>query len=152
MAISVTFYKNDKKVNSTALPQAIPGTFATTLELKDITNFFTPTLILTTSLFHDSGGNEINPLDYNYVYIYDFKRYYFVRSWTWILGRWECSCEVDVLTSFRTEIGNCSAYVLRSASQYDAMIIDTKYPTKIRTVPFLSARRRRINQTYTSTI
>ena len=130
MAISATFYKNDKKINSTSLPSTVPGTFGTTLELKDVTNLFTPTLILSTSLFHDGGGNPVDPLEYNYVYLADFHRYYWVRSWSWILGRWECNLEVDVLTSFRDEIGDCTAYVLRSASQYDNTIIDTKYPTK----------------------
>lgn len=130
MAISATFYKNDKKINSTSLPSAVPGTFATTLELKDITNLFTPTLILNASLFHDGNGNPVDPLEFNYVYLAEFSRYYWVRSWSWILGRWECTLEVDVLTSFRTQIGDCTAYVLRSASQYDNTIIDSKYPTK----------------------
>ena len=129
MAISATFYKNDKKINSTSLPSTVPGTFGTTLELKDITNLFTPTLILNASLFHDGGGNPVDPLEFNYVYLADFHRYYWVRSWSWILGRWECTLEVDVLTSFRTEIGDCTTYVLRSASQYNNHIVDTKYPT-----------------------
>lgn len=130
MAISATFYKNDKKINSTSLPSTVPGTFGTTLELKDITNLFTPTLILNASLFHDANGDPVDPLEFNYVYLAEFDRYYWVRSWSWILGRWECTLEVDVLTSFRSQIGDCTTYVLRSASQYDNTIVDSKYPTK----------------------
>lgn len=130
MSISANFFKNNKRVNSTKLPDYGAGTFGTTIELKDYTNLFTPTLILSQGLFHDSNNNKINPLEYNYCYIPEFKRYYFIRTWNWALGRWECDLEVDLMTSFRTEIGNTTAYVLRSASQWDSRIIDTKYPTK----------------------
>lgn len=130
MAIAVTFYKNSKRVNSTKLPVSSVGTFGTTIELKGYNNLFTPSLVLSRERFKDSNNNLINPMEWNYCYIPDFKRYYYVRSWLWSLGRWECQLELDVLASFRTEIGNTTAYVLRSASQCDNRIIDTKYPTR----------------------
>lgn len=130
MSIQANFYKNNKRVNSTKIPAMSTGDFAVTVELKEVTNLFTPTLIITRDVFHDSQDNLINPMEYNYVYLPDFSRYYFVRSWSWILGRWECDLEVDVLASFKTQIGNTTAYVLRSASAADTRLIDTKYPTK----------------------
>ena len=129
MAISATFYKNDKKVNSTKLPVSSPDDIVLSVELKDVVNLFTPSLIISTDTFV-SGGHIINPMKWNYCYLPDFERYYFVRSWSWVLGRWECSLEVDVMASFKTEIGNTSAFVLRAASQYDPDLIDTKYPTE----------------------
>lgn len=129
MAISATFYKNDKKVNSTKLPVSSPDDITLSVELKDVVNLFTPSLIISTDIFV-SGGHIINPMKWNYCYLPDFERYYFVRSWSWVLGRWECSLEVDVMASFKTEIGNTSAFVLRAASQYDPDLIDTKYPTE----------------------
>ena len=129
MSIQAKFYKNNKRVNSTKIPTMSTGDFAVTVELKEVTNLFTPTLIITRDVFHDSQDNLINPMAYNYVYLADFGRYYFVRSWSWVLGRWECALEVDVMASFKTEIGNTNAFILRAASQYDADIIDTKYPT-----------------------
>ena len=129
MAISATFYKNDKKVNSTKLPVSSPDDIMLSVELKDVVNLFTPSLIISTDTFV-SGGHIINPMKWNYCYLPDFERYYFVRSWSWVLGRWECSLEVDVMASFKTEIGNTSAFVLRAASQYDPDLIDTKYPTE----------------------
>lgn len=129
MAISATFYKNDKKVNSTKLPVSSPDDITLSVELKDVVNLFTPSLIISTDTFV-SGGHIINPMKWNYCYLPDFERYYFVRSWSWVLGRWECSLEVDVMASFKTEIGNTSAFVLRAASQYDPDLIDTKYPTE----------------------
>lgn len=130
MAIAVTFFKNSKRVNSTKLPAYNVGTFGTTIELKDYTNLFNPSLVLSRELFHDSNNNPVNPMEWNYCYIPDFNRYYYVRSWSWVLGRWECDLEIDALASFKTSIGNTTAYVLRSASNCDNRIIDTKYTTK----------------------
>lgn len=126
--ISVTLYNNPKKVNSTALPVAGAGTIGLSCELKDVTGLFAPVLVFTTDIFTDSQGNLKNPLDYNYCSIPDFKRYYFIRSWSWVLGRWEASLEIDVLASHRADIGAATAYVLRSASACDPDVIDTKYP------------------------
>lgn len=131
MAISVTFYQFDKKLNSTKQPIATTPKIALSVELKDVTNLYTPTLVISSDTFM-SGGAIVNPMPYNYCYISDFSRYYFVRSWSWVLGRWECSLEVDVMATFKTEIGNTQAFVLRAVSQYNADIIDTKYPTVIR--------------------
>ncbi len=129
MAISALFYKNNKKLNSTKLPVQSTGDFGVSIELKDATNLFTPTIVLSTNLFMN-GSTIKNPMEYNYCYIQDFNRYYFVRSWSWILGRWECSLEVDVLASFKTQIGDSTQYVLRAYSAVDPDIIDTKYPIK----------------------
>ena len=127
--IGVTLYKNNKKVNSTALPAAQVGTIGLSCELKNITNLFNPVLVFSVDVFKDSQGNLKNPLEYNYCSIPDFNRYYFIRSWSWVLGRWEAALEVDVLASHRADIGDATAYVLRSASACDPDVIDTKYPT-----------------------
>lgn len=131
MAITATFYKNDKKINSTKLPTSSPDDITLTVELKDVTSMFTPSLVISADVFTDGLGHIVNPMRYNYCYLPDFERYFFVRSWSWIVGRWECALEVDVMASFKTEIGNTNAFILRAASQYDADIIDTKYPTRM---------------------
>lgn len=129
MAITATFCKNDKKINSTRQPIASADDITLQVELKDVTNLFTPSLVISADVFTDGLGNIVNPMRYNYVQLPDFERFYFVRSWSWVVGRWECALEVDVMASFKTEIGSTVAFVLRAASQYDADIIDTKYPT-----------------------
>lgn len=129
MAISATFYKDfQKKLNSTKQPTSAQH-IDLTVELKDVTNLFTPSLVISSDTFM-SGGQIVNPMHYTYCYIPDFERYYHVRSWSWILGRWECALEVDVLASFKTQIGNSTLYVLRSWSKCDPDIVDTKYPVK----------------------
>lgn len=130
MSVSVNFYQTPKKLNSTKIPTQIVGDFGVVVELKDVTNLYTPTLIMSDDLFTDGLGHIQNPMKFVYCYIDDFDRYYFIRSWSWILGRWECALEVDVLASFKTQIGSSSLYVLRSASSYDPDIVDTKYPVK----------------------
>ena len=129
MAITAYFYQFEKKVNSTKIPTQQTGDIGLTVELKDVTNLFTPSLVLSASTF-TSGGSITNPMKFTYAYLPDFSRYYFIRSWSWILGRWECSLEVDVLASFKSSIGNTTAYILRSASSYDPDVVDTKYPAK----------------------
>lgn len=129
MAVAVNFYHNNKKINSTQLPTAQVGDFGCEVEFKDVTNLYTPSVILSVDRFKD-GTKIKNPMEFNYCYIPDFGRYYFVRSWSWILGRWECSLEIDVLATFKAQIGDTTTYVLRAASNYDPDIVDTKYPTK----------------------
>lgn len=130
MSVSVDFYQTPKRLNSTKIVTQVAGDFGLTVEIKDVTNLFTPTLIISADRFTDGLGHIKNPMKYVYCHISDFDRYYFVRSWSWILGRWECALEVDVLATFKTQIGNSSMYVLRSASQCDPDIVDTKYPVK----------------------
>lgn len=131
MAITAYFYQFDKKVNSTKIPTTMqPGDIGLAVELKDVTNLYTPSLVISASVFTDGQGNIKNPMKYSYCYLPDFERYYFVRSWSWIVGRWECALEVDVMASFKTQIGNTYAYVLRSASSYDPDVVDNKYPCK----------------------
>ena len=130
MAVTVTFYQDTKRINSTKIiTTSIPGDFGISCELKDVTNLYTPSLVISADQFM-SGGQIVNPMKFGYCQISDFNRYYFIRSWSWILGRWECDLEVDVLASFKTDIGKTSAYVLRAASQSDTDIVDTKYPVK----------------------
>ena len=130
MGVSATFYQTGKKLNSTAIPSAIAGDFGVTVELKAVTDLYTPTLIISADQFTDGLGNITNPMKFVYCYIAEFQRYYFIRSWSWILGRWECALEIDVLASFKSEIGETTAYVLRAYSEADPDVVDTKYPVK----------------------
>lgn len=131
MAISVTFYKDfQKKLNSTKVPVSSVDDITLSVEMKDVVNLFTPALVIGADVFTDGLGNIVNPMRYNYCYIADFERYFFVRSWSWVLGRWECALEVDVLASFKTEIGESSLYVLRAYSKFNGNIVDTKYPVE----------------------
>lgn len=117
--IEVTFYKFQKKSNSTKIPS---GTFKKySCVLKDDTSIINPVLEI-----HEND----KPFEYNYCYIPEFKRYYKINDWSFYESIWTASCSVDVLASFKNYIGESNLYILRSASDYDGTILDNYYPAK----------------------
>lgn len=115
---NVTFYKYSKRENSTARPTG-GTTFACVL--KSNSAVFNPVIRV-------DLGTQTAPT-YNMAYIPDFGRYYWIQEWSWIENRlWQAVMTTDVLATARTEIGNASLYVLRSASAYDGQIVDNLYP------------------------
>ena len=122
----VTLHKFSKRQNSTALPPANTGKNFS-CQLKDETSFINPVLkfdptTLVTGVF--------SPSAYNYAEINYWQRFYYITDWKYINGVWEAYLTVDVLASFRSEIGNTTAYIIRSANSYNGDIIDTFYPAK----------------------
>lgn len=118
MAFTVYLYSFSKRENSTARPDS-GASFSCIL--KDDSSILNPELVF-------NIGTETFPTSYNYAYIPSYNRYYWISEWTWIEGLWKASLTVDVLASWKTYIGNTSAYVLRSASESNGNIIDTQYP------------------------
>lgn len=117
MAINVTFYQFAKRTNSTARPGS--GTVFS-CEINANCNIISPRIELT-----GTG----NPSAYNYCYIPDFGRYYFVKAWTWAPGKWVADLAVDALASYRDQIGASTEYVVRSSARQDGTICDALYPT-----------------------
>lgn len=113
-----------KKKNSTAQPVLNTGT-SVQAKIKDPTTVTNPVLIF--NKLNNYGQQEQMTI-YNYIYIPLFLRYYFVTDWKYINGAWEAYCHVDVLASFKSSIGNTSAYIERSASSYNGDLIDVLYP------------------------
>lgn len=75
-------------------------------------------------------GNA-SPTGYNYMYIPDFRRFYWI---TWEFrgsAHWTAHGKVDVLASAKGEIGTSTKYILRAAAEEDENIIDTKYPALV---------------------
>lgn len=126
--MNVVFYAFAKKENSTARP-----TGGTTFNcvLKDSSGVLSPQIEISTT------GN---PRSYNYAYIEDFGRYYYVEEWTYYRGVWTASLKVDVLASWKIDIGASRLYVFRSSAESDGTIVDNLYPIKSR----ISTSRRAI--------
>ena len=118
MAFTAYFFTFPKKPNSTQQPTLTDGVQAQ-IELKGPTTVTTPDIWIT--------GIQ-GPYLFNYAYIPEFSRYYWVSAWRWEAGRWLASLKVDVLASFKTAIGNSHQYVLRAASRTSPFITDTLYP------------------------
>lgn len=66
---------------------------------------------------------------FNYVYIREFNRYYYVSDITAVRNNlWLLTLDVDVLMSYNTAIRQCVAYVDRNENTYNKKIVDTKLP------------------------
>ena len=128
MALTVRFWKFGKRENATSTPNnnAATATY-TNVELKGDCSVVNPALKIL-------AAPTVNLTQWNYCKIDEFNRYYYISDWTWNLGVWTAELEVDVLASFRTEIGNQNVYVLRAYQDsnrntlYNGNIIDTTYP------------------------
>ena len=118
MSISAVFYTLSKKLNSTKQPTGTGQTY--NIILKDNCSVLAPDIKL-------DVGIASNPCAYNYCYIADFNRYYYV-SWEWSERLWIGHCKVDALASQKSAIGSYTAYVARAASTYDGDVVDTYYP------------------------
>lgn len=119
--MNVKLTNTTKKHNSTEIP-TFTGT-GLTCTLKEGSSIINPVLIFERA----NVGHS-----YNYVYISDFGRYYFVDDIVYDGARVFYYCSVDVLASYKSTIGGASAYVLRSAYTYNEYTIDQYYPVTTR--------------------
>ena len=119
--MNILFYTFAKRNNSTKIVNTTAET--RTCQLKDQTDMVNPTLII------KDVPSFWSPI-WNYCDIPAFSRYYFINNWKWLNGVWECQCTVDVLATYKTQIGNLEEYVVRSSNMGDGRIVDTAYPTK----------------------
>ena len=115
-----------KKINSTGQPPITAQTPKFICSLKAPTNVLKPVI--------EIGGYNVSQIgaftNYNYAYIPDFRRYYWIHNWHFVNAKIVADLEVDVLCTYKEQIEHSTQYVLRSASLYDGNITDTKYPTK----------------------
>lgn len=120
MAFNVNLYNFSKRENSTKRPDTDPVSFQCIL--KEGSSIITPVISLDLGLDQD-------PSAFNYAYIPEYGRYYYIQNWYFDNALWTASMTVDVLATFRNEIGSTSLYILRSSVEYDGSIIDGMYPT-----------------------
>jgi hypothetical protein len=124
--MQVRFYAYRKRINSTKIPtqKDVEGqlSFFADCILKDSTSVIAPqiTLIFPQGL--------LSPSSYNYAYIPDFHRYYFVTDITFAQNRVLYTLACDVLASYWETLKNTTQYVLRSASAGDLSVVDSLYP------------------------
>lgn len=130
--MEIVLYRNfHKKQNSTKRPTndpLDPGIYHVTGILKEPCSVMRPMISIQNVSALDSAF-DMHTLC-TYCYIEKFHRYYFIEDWNWNNGLWTVSMTVDVLASFKTEIGNHREYILRTDSDqiFDGSITDTTYP------------------------
>ena len=132
--MKVIFYKNSSERNT--INKKITQIGSTdVLAVKGQSSILNPTLLLNTNL------NEM--LDSNYIYIAEWKRYYYIDDVVVITGgRCELHCSVDVLESFKNEILNLAVILsdtkVTGATNYllgDVWKTNVKETTTIKTFP-----------------
>lgn len=121
MGFRVNLYAFSKRSNSTLRPSG--NGFVTTCEAHDPVNIMAPLMKF----------NLSSVIDYNYMYVQNWDRYYWIDSWTYDKGIWLAACSIDPLASWRNSIGNMTEYVLRSSYDFDGDIVDTTYPLQAET-------------------
>lgn len=117
--MNVDFYTFSKRINSTAQPT---GGASYSCVLKSASSVTAPRVSLV-------WGGSGNPSAYNYAYIGDYGRYYWVSNWTFSDRQWSADLSVDVLATYKTEIGGATKYVLRAASEENVDAVDSLYPS-----------------------
>lgn len=118
--LKAKFYQFAKRDNSTVRPAEDAG-LSFNIALKAPTDLNNPQFIMYL-------GNGLLP-DWNYVYVPELRRYYFINGWSYIDQKnWMCDCTCDVLATYKYDIGSQTQYVVRSASRADGNIPDLLYP------------------------
>lgn len=119
MAITVSFGKSNKKVNSTLQPSMGSSVACT---LKKGTSNENP-------VFELQGSIDWS---WNVCYCATFGKYYFITDITYRESVYEISCSCDYLASYKTEILASNAYVERTNfDNRNAYIADTMIPTAV---------------------
>ena len=121
MGFTVKLYTLKKRDNSTKQPTGNGTEFSCIL--KSGSGIMHPTITL-------DLGKTADPSQYNYAYIPAFARYYFIEEWYFDKALWTASMKVDVLATYKTDIGSANLYIMRCASEHDGDVIDTLYPAK----------------------
>lgn len=123
MAFSVDFYQFNKKSNSTLRPSTASASY--NCVIKRGSGLIAPKIELDIGL--------TTAPTWNYCYISNFGRYYYISEWYNENALWIANLKCDVLATYKSEIGSSSLYALRTsvASLYDGRVVDTLYPTKV---------------------
>lgn len=114
------FYQFKKRTNSTEIPGESSLLHTLNVTLKSGSSIVNPTL----EIAH--GATFTNVVKVNYCHIPLFNRYYFVTNTVYERGIWYLTLKVDVMASYRDEIGADTRFILRSSYRHDPTIPDTR--------------------------
>ena len=123
------FYRFAKRENSTKQPLI---QFAETMQIEfnSACSLVNPVLKIDITALQNKSVYR-----YNYCFIPNLSKYYFIDDWTWHGGLWYAQCHVDALATYRNDIFSSVLYVMRATYDvngnlcYDGNVADSKYPT-----------------------
>lgn len=126
----IRLYKNTS--DSNVVSKTISQVYECEGTLKEATSITEPVITL-------SGINSIIT-EFNYVYIPEFNRYYYVTDMVSIKNNlWAVSCKVDVLMSYKDIIYKQTAVVDRQEYNYNTMLSDNRL--RVQANPYLITRK-----------
>ena len=115
--MQIILYKNTRPSRNIARTLTIPLTLSGEPRSADTMDILNPEIVLQYNSAVLSG--------YNFCYIPDFNRYYFINDFR-IIGRTILlSMHVDVLYTYRGAVLNSQCIAERSSSNYELMLEDT---------------------------
>lgn len=122
MSMTIELFFATKQRNSTRIVPS--GGLNLNGELKESTSMLSPAILF--------DSFQLTAPLYNYLYIAEFKRYYYINDWSYELGLWCAHCHVDVLASWRSSILSAPLYCLRTSwsARWDGYIIDGLRPSR----------------------
>ena len=104
--------------------------------LKDSTDILRPVIRLSMRYY----GTPSKPAYFNYCYISEFGRYYFVKNRTYAQQYLEVTLEVDPWMSWLSYLNDVELIANRSSSRFDLYLPDNDLPVRadanVRVVPF----------------
>lgn len=119
--VTVYFFQNfSKPLNSTLQPDSANGI----LYQCDFKRDFD----IQSPIVRILNNKSLDVTEYTYCMILEFKRYYYVEKWHFNGGIWEAELSCDVLSTYKSQIGDSSAYILRCQAERNGDIVDTMYP------------------------
>ena len=119
--MNITFYKNSSEKEK--IGKSLSSGLTLSGNLRDECSITSPSILVeATSL-----------VDYNYCYIPEFKRYYFISDIVSVRNNlWRVSLKCDVLESFKSDILNSSCIVNKQQNQsYSNNIDDGSYINRV---------------------
>lgn len=118
MSMTIKLYHNDSDKRTVNKTLTNEGSLAGATIIDD-TTILNPRLKV--------RDNGIIMVQYNYCYIADFKRYYYITNITVSNGYIIIDCKVDVLMSYANEIKACNAVIKRQQSLCNYYLDDPLY-------------------------
>lgn len=117
MSMTIKLYHNDSDKRTVSKTLTNEGSLAGATIIDD-TSILSPRLKV--------RDNGIIMVQYNYCYIADFKRYYYITDISVSNGYIYIDCKVDVLMSYAAEIRACTGVIARQENKWSGYLDDNQ--------------------------
>lgn len=135
--MKVRFYQFAKRNKSTKVPDSNASYQELDCTLKDYTSMLKPVFLIQT----------LNPAAYCYMYVPNWNRYYFITDVTFNDGMYEVAGTIDVLGTYKTEIGATSCNIIYATGS-TKNIADTRIPVTANVVKDIATESLGFNYNY----